>query len=398
MSTDAYNQDKMLANKFEHLLDDSDQGYTLEHLYRLVGRYDYVVTITLRPNSEAENKYGSELTIVLIYDQKKREEMEGRFQKNLDGTYGVVKAKYLLLDISEEKMALLETLGIESKDIIDILYCSFTEKENTFFSKDTRNINTPIIKFDSLPNGRDAKWIYVSLQKCKAENAGLTPEENAMYLAYKCLFDPRQVSDNEKRYIYLSDGEMSSEVAYEYLLYKDKSKQINEAEKKQLKGLSLRRYIERKDILNKQLERIGSSIEKLKISHPDILNHIIDSVLLFSQKRYNACSPHLLYLDLNGFLHIYLRHVIEFQFSKQFEGKDKFQLKEDDIKIVMNHVLNDINDDYQAYKAKNPNNRYSKYGAQSYYYNGDYYTIQVNEDGSIGTFYKNRSNRNIHEI
>jgi hypothetical protein len=46
---------------------------------------------------------------------------------------------------------------------------------------------------------------------------------------------------------------------------------------------------------------------------------------------------------------------------------------------------------YQVYKSDHPTQRYGKYGKDSYYLLGDYYTIQVNENGSIGTFYKNRT-------
>ena len=98
-----------------------------------------------------------------------------------------------------------------------------------------------------------------------------------------------------------------------------------------------------------------------------------------------------MYLNLEGFLHIYLRHVEDLQIGSQYAHKDKFQLYEKDIEAVISRVLHGINTDYQVYKSDYPTQRYGKYGKDSYYFLGDYYTIQVNEDGSIGTFHKNRT-------
>jgi len=47
-----------------------------------------------------------------------------------------------------------------------------------------------------------------------------------------------------------------------------------------------------------------------------------------------------------------------------------------------------------VYKSDHQTQRYGKYGKDSYYLLGDYYTIQINEDGSIGTFHKNHTTSN----
>ena len=155
--------------------------------------------------------------------------------------------------------------------------------------------------------------------------------------------------------------------------------------------LCQKRYAERMGILDDRLREIGSSIEKLKKAEPDKANFLINAVRRFHEKRYNTYGKFPLYLNLDGFLHIYLRHVDDLQIGWQYAHKDKFQLYEKDIETVMSRVIHGINTDYQVFKINHPDQRYSKYGKQSYYLLGDYYTIHINKDGSIGSFYKNRN-------
>ena len=168
------------------------------------------------------------------------------------------------------------------------------------------------------------------------------------------------------------------------------SNTISEGEIKELVKLKYDDYTERLKILNNHLQDLGSSINKLKETNPEIESELEKLVRRFHQRRFNSSGRFPLYLDLNGFLHIYLRHVKELQFAKQFKNKDKFQLRLEDVESVMRCVLGEINNDYQLYKEKNPDKRYRKYGDESFYFLGDYYTIHVSEDGCIETFYRNR--------
>ncbi len=96
----------------------------------------------------------------------------------------------------------------------------------------------------------------------------------------------------------------------------------------------------------------------------------------------------MLYCNFDTFLHVYLRHVKELKVDNQFGDRDKFQLKEENVMDVMGHVMRSLNDEYQLYKEQSPNGRFFRKGAMAYYYNGDYYNVVVNADGSISTFYK----------
>ena len=97
-----------------------------------------------------------------------------------------------------------------------------------------------------------------------------------------------------------------------------------------------------------------------------------------------------IYMDIDSFLHIYMRHVEEFKVNQHFAHKDNFQWNVDDVILVMENIIKEIDDDYQKFRKENPYGRYSKYHEQSIYFKGDYYTFHIDITGRISTFHKNR--------
>lgn len=86
-------------------------------------------------------------------------------------------------------------------------------------------------------------------------------------------------------------------------------------------------------------------------------------------------------IDYNQFNSLIIRKLLAGE-------RSKFQLAEKDLKATMDLVLGALNDEYQAYKDEHPNNRFFRKGTMAYYYNGDYYDIDILPDGQIGSFYK----------
>ena len=365
--------------------------YTLEKIYDLVGRNDYTSTITFRPNSQSEKLYGNTLTIVFLYTQQEREELENNIKKGVVGKHGYVKAKYLLFDLSDTKLKELEEVGVNSNDITNIEWLPYTEPRNTYGSKEKRHIDTITIESKPSCYENDILWMYGALKTYKEKGIGLCPEEQDNYLAYKLILEPTKLTEEENAVIYDANGKMNEDIAYVYLGYKCVTLNISKEEIIELMRICQNRYTKRMAILDERLQDIGSSIKKLKDSETDKAEFLINAVRGFHEKRYNTYGKFPLYLNLEGFLHIYLRHVEDLQIGSQYAHKDKFQLYEKDIEAVISRVLHGINTDYQVYKSDHPTQRYGKYGKDSYYFLGDYYTIQVNEDGSIGTFHKNRT-------
>ena len=137
-----------------------------------------------------------------------------------------------------------------------------------------------------------------------------------------------------------------------------------------------------------ELKKEGTSWKKLSNSFPQVYKLLSERIAGFHEVRYNITGKHLLYCNFDTLLHVYLRHVRELMVTDQFKNRDKFQLYEEDVMIVMRHVMTALNGDYQKYKDNHPDGRFYRSGKMAYYFNGDYYNVNVNSDGSISTFYK----------
>ena len=163
---------------------------------------------------------------------------------------------------------------------------------------------------------------------------------------------------------------------------------LTEKNEADLKQLTQNRIAARLELANKELLNMGLSLEKLAKKYPEKVALLFSKIINFREHRYNVVGKHLLYMSFESFLHIYLRHVKELAVDNQFGERSKFQLAEKDLKATMDLVLGALNDEYQAYKDEHPNNRFFRKGNMAYYYNGDYYDVDILPDGQIGSFYK----------
>lgn len=67
--------------------------YTLEHIYRTVGKDDKVSNITFKDNSDSYVRFGREVTVVFIYTQRERETLDIQVTTN-SASHGMIKAKW----------------------------------------------------------------------------------------------------------------------------------------------------------------------------------------------------------------------------------------------------------------------------------------------------------------
>jgi hypothetical protein len=363
--------------------------YSTEDIYRLVGREDKTAGITFRPGTKSYELYGDFITVVFVYTQSEREELDKRLQDENNSTSGQVRAKHLVGELSETQIKLLETDGISSDDIIEILYFKAPEK-NTFHSKDKREITKLEIQTSPLPKGRDYDWMYGFKKQLVEQGIGLCPRERNFYLAGKYYYEPDNLTENEVNEIFLGGSTMSELVEWEFLAIKYFREEISAKEKARLGELIGKRKKEHYEILDYYLKQAGSSLKKLVKENIEQAVDLFMKVSDFKERRLNVTGKTPIYIDLDSYLHIYMRHVEEFKVTSHFEDKDNFQWNEEDVFSVMGHVIEATNKEIQIHFDKSPSTRYSRYGKESAYYEGDYYTFHIEPTGRVSTFHKNR--------
>ena len=346
----------------------SAKGFTQEEIYTYAGAMDCVATLTL--SQESARVYGETLTVTFVYYQKERMALEK--DKTALNDISNVKAKELLGELDSSLHAQLLKDGVPTKDIVEMIVGPETEEQNTYASSHLRKPKVLEIPIESKGNGDDIRVMYGALCHFISDEIELTPEEHNEYLAYKIVLDPERLTENEKAEIFDENGAIvNQEVAYFWLLWKKNAGKLTEKNEKDLMQLSRNRIANRFELADKELKSMGLSLDKLVQNYPEKAN------LLFLRK---------------SFLHIYLRHVKELTVENQFGERSKFQLAEKDLIATMNIVLGALNDEYQKYKDEHPNNRFFRKGRMAYYYNGDYYDVDILPDGQIGSFYKRIDN------
>lgn len=385
---------KLIENCEQQLVDSlgmhsykSSSGFTPGQIYSYAGAKDYVTTLSLKDGSESAGKYGSELTVLFEYTSKERTSLE-KDNTAFDDA-GVVKAKELLNNISRESLELLIKEGLYTKDIIEMLVAPFNNPNNTFSSTELRQPKVLEIPFEAEGNGEDIYWMYGALVHYINDGITLSPEEHNQYLAYKIILEPENLTEDERAGLFNENGAVNNpDVAYYVLEWREEAGYNSDKNKNLLHSLRKNRFAERVALLDKELKNMGLSITKLCERFPEKAKLLFNKILSFHEIRYNVTGKHLMYLSYQSFLHIYLRHVKELTVENQFSERGKFQLEEKDVLTTMDIVLQALNDEYQSYKEQNPSNRFYRKGAMAYYYNGDYYDIDILPDGQIGTFYK----------
>ena len=363
----------------------SADGFTQEEIYEYAGANDCVATLTL--NQESAKLYGESLTVVFVYYPKERIALEK--DRTALNDISNVKAKELLGKLDGSLYDQLLKNGIPAKDIVEMLVGPDSEENNTYASPLLRKPKVLEIPIEGEDNGKDIYFMYGALCHFIADGIGLTPEEHNEYLAYKIVLEREKLTDKEREEIFDKNGAIvNQEVGYFWLLWKKEAGKLTEKNKTDLMHLSQNRIANRFSLADKELQNMGLSFEKLVKTYPGKAALLFSKIVNFHEYRYNVVGKHLLYMSFESFLHIYLRHVKELAVENQFGERSKFQLAEKDLKATMDIVLGALNDEYQTYKDEHPNSRFFRKGNMAYYYNGDYYDVDILPDGQIGSFYK----------
>ena len=369
------------------------EGFTQAQLYAYGGRDDSVFTLTLRENSESCQKYGSLLTVCFVYTRDERKKLESDIT-SLDHE-PCVKAR-LLVRCRQSKNAadILLKEGVKTRDIVQMTVLPSVDENNTFPSREKRTPKVLEVPFEAEGNGNDIGWMYGFLKRQKKDGVGLMPEDDAIYLAYKLIIEREELTEEEKERIFNAEGKIGNrDVAYHYLLWKNEAGLIKDSEKELLNKLKLNQAYERVGLVDKILKDLGSDVKTFAKDYPESAGLIFNKIMNFHDRSFNTTGKYPLYMNFKSLLHIYFRHTNELNISEQYANRDKFQLDEKDIMTVIDIVMHQLNDEYQAFKEAHPNDRFFRAGKMAYYYNGDYYHVDVNEDGSISTFYKASGNR-----
>ena len=362
-------------------------NYSEEEVYDLVGRQDKTATVIFKTDSDAFKLYGPHVTVLFLYSQYEREELDQRIKNPDSITPGVIKVRHLISQLEKGKIEQLENAGINTTDIASILYFK-KDTQNTFHSKEKRTITKIKIPIHIQPKGRDLDWMYGLSKRFVDSGIGLSPKERRFYLAGKLYYESEALTDEERKEIFDDAQGMNIEIEFEYLKIKYKREEADNADKKRLGYLIRKKDNDDMDLLDKYLKETGSTLSKLAKDDIDSATKLLVRISKYQEKHINVVGKKAIYLDVDRYLHVHMRHVEEMKINAQFAHKSNFQWNEEDVLMVIDKVIAMINNEVQDFFEKNPRKRYSRYGRKSVYFEGDYYTLHIEANGAISTFHR----------
>src|SRR5258708_39556971 len=98
--------------------------------------------------------------------------------------------------------------------------------------------------------------------------------------------------------------------------------EISTAEIARLGELIGKRKKNHYEILDYYLKQAGSSLKKLVKETIEQAVDLFIKVSDFKERRLNVIGKRPIFIDLDSYLHIYMRHVEDFKITDHFEDKD----------------------------------------------------------------------------
>lgn len=375
---------------FEYLTDSITQG----SLYASAGRRDDVCTLDLREGSEVYELFGPKVTVELVYTQEERRKLNTDLT-SLDNNPNV-KAKGLvfLFNKGKDKADYLLNIGIPIKDIVAAFILHYTSDNNTFGNNEKRSLKITEVPFKAYGGGRDIGWVYGFMCRRKKDGIGFMPDDEDRYTAYRFILDRDTMSEEERQKVFDKDGHIvMSNVGYHYLKWGEEAGLLGNKDKELLRELKRRKIHERFEVLKDELKKAGISFNLFRGNYKEQAMFFLKKLFTFYDRSFNVLGKHPLYMDYRSFVHIYMRHVEDVNMGAQLAKKDKFQLYEEDVMYMINHIMHELEKDYQQFRDSYPDKKYRRTGSKAFYCIGDYYEVFVDKDGRLESFYK--ASRNV---
>lgn len=364
-----------------------------ERLYEYVGRDAYVANYTLKPESEAFENYGADFTGTIAYTQKEREALEHAYQSG-SKTYGRVRFNETNYQLSKEQIWRLREEGINITDIA-FVYVLPMPRENLYV-KDT--VRKPHRLEIPMPSGLSYRQVIGAMQhiyeECVRANRELCPHEWNEYLAVKLMYYPEEMSESEKQRSHNEDGHIKDDIALAMIRTKKEIEgELTDNEEKALKILERRERSKKLATFKAALQGSGTNFNQMRQKQPEQTAKLLEELMVFHPIRLNTLAHrHAIYLDLEGYLHILLRHVIETSVESQpIADKTKLMWNFEDMRYALKGVVGMIADEYDE-KRENQNGIIYWDHDKSIEFGGDYYTLRLSPEGRVMTWYRRLNN------
>jgi hypothetical protein len=359
--------------------------FSVEDMFRLVGQYDKYVIIKFYRTSDAYKKYGDDVHGNIIYGIKLRNSLtEAIAVENHNRTDGKILLDITGKDIS--KIQQLKTDGFVASEIYAI--STFNDDPNVVVYKKegVKEIpNTITIPFESgsfdLPRMENmiTSWKF-------GDNSKILDHELLRYYTNQLIIGETVPEEIKEKYLLQDNSIFKEQVLvqmYSFGLHHDL---LTQKQKDYFNDILKMRGDRRWAILKKDLGITENVFQKFKTDHAKEYRNARMILLGFHDETLTEnSSQYPIYWDEERFVHIYARHYVDYFINFSTYKGTHFQYSYKDIRRLVCLILNNLKEQIEA--ALSVGRRFDKYGDQGYYFNGNYYTLRIEETGRLMTFF-----------
>lgn len=356
---------------------------SIQRIYDDFGKYDRVVVLTLK--NQSENLYGKTLTGQIYYKQSDRLILETDSYETPDNP----KLRFdiiLKMGISSDLIKKAFYDGIQLNDVVDI-FAPNQGEPNQFLDNNQRTLPEPLkIKVDGSDN---MDLVMLGFYKSRlAGNKKLLDYEIDRYAALLMVYKPDEITKEFRDgYINQPDGNPKKSVLYEKCKLELESDEVNELSEKH-KELIEWKLDEVDKLVRSELRKVGIGSKKEMAQFFWLYNFLIEHGVSYVPEILHFGDP-LIYMDYESWMHIYLKHAEPLMVGKHVikSGRTAFQYAVKDISMLLEKIIHLIHKDIDEHYSEKGNIEFTKRGI---YYQGDYYFVKISSNGRIETIWKEK--------
>lgn len=360
-------------------------NFHYQDLYELVGKNQFMTTFDLSHDSDSNLEYGSSVLGVIFYDRKTLDSLETSLQTGHEINKQRIRIDSPSCELSDEKKGDLKYRGICVEDITSISFLIYKRETETYETGEKKVPGIIGIEVDCGDLDVDVLNQDYLISK---HNSGtkLTQYEKEQLVGIILALNNGRIDSRVLKEFSFSEEHLKTNLNIWMTLYKVKERrnQLTETDKNNYAEIKGVLSLEKSKKLVKELENTGINAS-LNDSYSESIKKIFEAVHVFSPSILMHGNRQI-YWDIDSYIHIALRHLKEYQIGN-FELKTAFSYKQEDLKSLIEKVLQRIESEIEDYFASESTGDFVRHGKMAIYYNGDHYNLRINKEGRVIQFH-----------
>lgn len=362
-------------------------AFCAEDIYEFVGKDQFVCTFAFRAGSDSHKAYGRSIVGTVVYSPKQHTALASQHSQASTEESNVLRVRCLRPDLSQMALDDLRYRGVLITDVEEISFIPFKRptKKNTDGTKEV-----PGVMYVELEGTKhmDVDMLFQNLATLK-HNAGteLVPYERERLIGVTLGMNDGRIDSRILRQFGFTPKQASAsvEIGFHTLMTRKRRGVLTDTQAETLKELTAIRWVDRTQMLVREIERSGVSASALK-ADAEALAAIQDSIEHF-EPHVLVAGKKQIYWELGGYLHIAMRHVKEMQLGP-YKGKTPFPYKAADLEALVEQVLGQVQGEIREhFEASPPHKDFSRHGRMAVFFNGDYFHLKIDAKRRLVQFH-----------